>query len=85
MTRAVFGEALLFFLPFAVFAVYLVLRRRNPLAWAAWSGQVSWLVIAGLACAILALLYTGITADRRQGPFQPTHFESGRVVPGQFR
>ncbi len=85
MTRAVFGEALLFFLPFAAFALYLVIRRRNPFAWAAWSGQVSWLVIAGLACAILALLYTGITADRRQGPYQPTHMENGRVVPGQFK
>jgi hypothetical protein len=85
MTRALFGEALLFFLPFAVFALYLVLRRRNPFAAAAWSGQVSWLVIAGLACAILALLYSGIAAERQAGPFQPTHLENGRVVPGQFK
>ena len=85
MTRAIFGEALLFLLPFGVFAVYLVLRRRNPLAWAAWSDQVNWLVIAGLACVILALLYTGITAERREGPYQPTHMEKGRVVPGRFR
>jgi hypothetical protein len=85
MTRAVFGEALLFFLPFALFALYLVLRRRNPFTLAAWSGQVSWLVIAGLACAILALVVTGITAERRAGPYEPTHLENGRVVPGQFR
>jgi hypothetical protein len=85
MTRAVFGEALLFFLPFALFALYLLLRRRNPFTLAAWSGQVSWLVIAGLACAILALVVTGITAERRAGPYEPTHLENGRVVPGQFR
>jgi uncharacterized protein DUF6111 len=85
MTRAVFGEALLFFLPFALFALYLVLRRRNPFTLAAWSGQVSWLVIAGLACAILALIVTGITADRREGPYEPTHLENGRLVPGQFK
>ena len=85
MTRVVFGEALLFFLPFAVFALYLLLRRRDPLAWATWSGQVSWLVIAGIGCVIAALLVTGITADRRAGPFEPTHLENGRVVPGQFR
>ncbi len=85
MTRAVFGEALLFFLPFALFALYLVLRRRNPFTLGAWSGQVSWLVIAGLACAILALVVTGITAERRAGPYEPTHLENGRVVPGQFR
>jgi hypothetical protein len=46
---------------------------------------VSWLVIAGLACAILALVVTGITAERRAGPYEPTHLENGRVVPGQFR
>ncbi|HEX2553023.1 MAG TPA: DUF6111 family protein [Microvirga sp.] len=85
MTRAIFGEALLFFLPFAAFALYLVLRRRNPLSAAAWSGQVSWLVVAGLACAILALLYTGLTAERRTGPYVPTHMENGRLVPGQFK
>jgi hypothetical protein len=85
MTRAVFGEALLFFLPFALFAIYLVMRRRNPLSAASWSGQVSWLVIAGLACAILALIVTGLTAERRTGPYEPTHLENGRLVPGQFK
>jgi hypothetical protein len=85
MTRAIFGEALLFFLPFVAFAAYLVLRRRNPLAWSSWSDQSVRLVIAGLALAILALLYTGVTADRQTGAFQPTRVENGRVVPGQFQ
>ena len=85
MTRVIFGEVLLFLLPFAVFAFYVVMQRRNPLAWAAWSGQVSWLVIAGIACVIAGLLYTGVTAERRAGPFVPTHVEDGRVVPGRFR
>jgi Family of unknown function (DUF6111) len=85
MLRAVFGEALLFFVPFAIFALYLLLRRRNPLLWESWSEQTFWLVIAGLACAALAFLYTGITAERHTGAFDPTHIENGRVVPGQFR
>ena len=85
MTRVVLGEALLFLLPFAVFAFYIATQRRNPLAWAAWSGQVSWLVITGMACVIVSLLYTGITAERRQTAFEPTHVEDGRVVPGRFR
>ncbi len=62
MTRVVLGEALLLFLPFAVFALYIVMQWRNPLAGAAWSGQVSWRVIAGIGCVIAALLHTGITA-----------------------
>jgi hypothetical protein len=85
MLRVAFGEALLFFLPFAIFALYLLLRKRNPLLWAHWSDQTFWLVMAGLACAAAAFLYTGLTAERYQGAFSPTHLENGRVVPGQFR
>jgi uncharacterized membrane protein len=85
MTRALLSETLLFFLPFVAFALYLIFRRRNLFAWAAWSDQAAWLTIAGLACAILALLFTGLTADRQSGAFRPTHVEKGRVVPGQFQ
>ena len=85
MIRAIFGEALLFFLPSAAFALYLVIRRRNPLQWASWSEQTVWLVMAGLGCAILAFLVTGITAERQKGGYEPTHLENDRLVPGQFR
>ena len=85
MIRAIFGEALLFFLPFVVFALFLILTRRNPFRFAAWSDSALWLVIAGLACVIVALVFTGITADRETGAFEPPHLENGRVVPGQFR
>ncbi|HEU4519062.1 MAG TPA: DUF6111 family protein [Microvirga sp.] len=85
MTRAIFGETLLFFLPFIAFALYLLTRKRNPLVWASWSDQTAWLVMAGLGLVIAALLVTGITAERHEGAFQPTHSENGRVVPGRFR
>jgi Family of unknown function (DUF6111) len=85
MIRAIFGEALLFLLPFAVFALFLILKRRNPFRLAAWSDSTLWLVIAGLACVILGLVITGITADRETGGFVPPHVEDGRLVPGQFR
>ncbi len=85
MIRAIFGEALLFFLPFAVFALFLILKRRNPLRLAAWRDSALWLVIAGLACVILAFIVTGITSERQTGAFVPPHLENGRVVPGQFK
>ena len=85
MTRAIFGEALLFFVPFVAFAIYLILRRKNPLAWSAWSDQALWLVISGLGLAILALIFTGVTAERQTGGYQPTRVENGRVIPGEFR
>jgi magnesium-transporting ATPase (P-type) len=85
MTRALFGETLFFFLPFLAFAFYLIVRRRNPFVLHAWSDKSLWLAIAGLACVVIALLITGLTADRQMGAFRPTHVENGRVVPGQFQ
>ena len=85
MIRAIFGEALLFLLPFALFALFLVLRRRNPFHMAAWSDSTAWLVIAGLACMLIGFIITGLTAERSTGAFEPPRLEDGRVVPGQFR
>ena len=85
MIRAILGEALVFLLPFAVFALFLVLRRQNPLTPAAWSDSAGWLVIAGLASVVIALLITGLAGERHTGAFEPPHLENGRLVPGQFR
>jgi heme/copper-type cytochrome/quinol oxidase subunit 1 len=85
MTRVVFGELLFFLLPFAVFALYLLILRRNPLLFEHWSRSSLWLAMAGLACVILAFVVAGIRAERNTGAFEPTHMEDGRVVPGQFR
>ena len=85
MTRAIFGEALLFIVPFVVFAAYLIVRRRTPFAWASWSDQSVWLAIAGLTLVIAALVVTGITAERQTGAFQPSRVENGRIVPGEFK
>jgi heme/copper-type cytochrome/quinol oxidase subunit 1 len=85
MTRAILQELVLFLLPFVAFALYLVIRRRNPLLWSHWSNQSVWLVIAGLACVVVSLLTAGLLADRQTGAYVPSHVENGRVVPGQFR
>jgi hypothetical protein len=78
-------EALLFLLPFTAFALYLLARRRNPMLWASWSKDVSWLFIAGLGCVILSILATFLLSERNQGAFVPAHMENGRLVPGQFK
>jgi hypothetical protein len=85
MTRAIFQELSLFLLPFAAFAIYLVIVRRNPLAWSSWSDHVSWVGIAGLMLVIASLLLGGFLAERHTGAFVPTHMENGRVVPGRFK
>jgi heme/copper-type cytochrome/quinol oxidase subunit 1 len=85
MTRAFLQGLVLFFLPFVLFAAYLVIRRRNALAWSSWSDQSFWLTVAGLILVVASLVATGLTNDGQTGAFVPTHLENGRVVPGQFQ
>lgn len=85
MTRAILVELLFFLLPFIAFGAYLVIRRRNPFDGEAWKGPRAWLAIAGLVCVIASLIWTGVTAERTDHGFRPTHVEDGKVVPGQFR
>ena len=85
MTRAVVQELLLFLLPFVLFAIYLIILRRNPLVWSHWSSQSVWLTIAGLAIVVVSLVAAGLMADRQTGAFEPTHLENGQVVPGRFK
>ena len=84
MTRAVVQGLVLFLLPFVLFGVYLVIRRRNPLIWTHWSNQSLWLTIVGLSFVIASLVATGLFAERQTGTYVPTHVENGRVVPGHF-
>ncbi|MET0528377.1 DUF6111 family protein [Microvirga sp. P5_D2] len=85
MTRAFLQGLVLFLLPFVLFGIYLVIRRRNALVWSSWSDQSVWLTIAGLVMVILSLVATGLLTERETGAFVPTHIENGRVVPGHFQ
>jgi hypothetical protein len=85
LARIIVQEVLLFLIPFGLFALWLGANRLNPLRRAHWSDAVAWLVIAGLAIALLSLVVAGFTAERHGNGFVPTHMENGRVVPGEFR
>ncbi|MCP8937002.1 DUF6111 family protein [Alsobacter sp. SYSU M60028] len=85
MSRALFEEAILFLLPFALFALWLAVRRRKLFERLHWSGNVSWLTIAGLVLALGWIVYTGLTAPRGHGDYVPAHMENGVFVPAQTR
>jgi hypothetical protein len=85
MWRSV-GESLgLFFLPFLLFAAYLALRMRWPLAIEHWTrSRVSVLVIVGLTAALAGLVAASLFAPRGHGVYVPAHIENGVLVPGRI-
>lgn len=85
MSRAVLEPLALFLTPFAVYAVYLLLRARWPLEVEHWTGvRVSLLTVVGVAAAILGLVAVNLFAPRGQGVYVPAHQENGVLVPGRF-
>lgn len=85
MLRNLIEEILLFFLPFAVFATWLVVTKRNPLDFTHWTGRKFILALIGLLLAIASIIYAFQFADRHTGAYEPAHMENGRLVPGRFR
>ncbi|GGK37347.1 DUF6111 family protein [Salinarimonas ramus] len=84
MTRVLLQQAVIFFLPFVAFFVYLLLRRRNPLAFAHWERSIPPLAVAGLVLVVAALVYTGVVAPRSTGVYVPPSYEAGEINPGRF-
>ena len=86
MWRAVVESLSLFFAPFLLFAVYLVLRLRYPLAIEHWTrSRVATLILAGLAAALIGMIVLITAAPRSQGVYVPAHVENGALVPGHFQ
>jgi Family of unknown function (DUF6111) len=84
MFRNLVEEILLFVLPFALFASWLLITKRNPLDIAHWSGWKFGLTVAGIMLGIASIVLTGLTADRHTGAYIPSRMEDGKLVPGRF-
>jgi hypothetical protein len=85
MARGLLETVGLFLAPFAVFAVYLALRAKYPLAVEHWTrGRLSWLALAGLAAAAGGLVALNAFAPRGHGRYVPAHLENGVIIPGRF-
>ena len=85
MIRVVAEAVALFLVPFVLFAIYLLLRRRNPASVDAWTdGMAATLSLAGLALAAFSIFVFGLLEDRPTGAYIPAHVEDGQLVPGRF-
>jgi hypothetical protein len=86
MLRAVLEPTALFLSPFALFAIYLVLRSRYPLALEHWTrSRVSTLTLAGLVVAVVGMVLLALQAPRGLGVYVPAHVENGQLIPGHIR
>jgi len=86
MWRAIVESLGLFLAPFLLFAVYLVLRLRYPLAVEHWTrSRVATLVLIGLATALIGMIVLISAAPRSQGVYVAPHVENGVLVPGHFQ
>ena len=85
MIRALFETFSLFLSPFLLFALYLALRMKFPLAVEHWThGRLLWLSVVGGILAAAGLVYLDVNAERGQGVYIPAHMEHGALVQGHF-
>ena len=85
MWRTVAETLGLFLLPFVLFAAYLALRMRWPLAIEHWTrSRVATLMILGLVAALAGLIGASLFAPRGQGVYVRPHLENGVLVPGRI-
>jgi hypothetical protein len=88
MSRILFEVLLPLLLPTLLFAAWAILtRRRASAGTATWlqSGPWFWLVLAGFALLVAALIYSALSSGGDPtSRIIPPRFEDGRVVPAQI-
>jgi hypothetical protein len=87
MIRPVFTEFVLFLIPFAVYAVFLVATSKGVIDPAHWSvARLGSLVIAAIALMLGSFLYFATFAGAPPGStYIPAHVDAnGNFVPGRI-
>ena len=73
-------------LPTAIYVLWATSFGRAELAGTdGWRNLPwAWLVVAGVALAVIVLFTAVETGGRRDGNYVPPHLVNGRIVPGHF-
>jgi hypothetical protein len=84
MIRPAVTEVLIFLIPFAVYALFLVATRSGLLVQSSWPVHViAKLVIGSLLLVIVSfVLLAQFSGASPNSTYIPAHVENGRLVPG---
>jgi len=84
MIRPAFTEILIFLIPFAVYALFLVATRSGLMLQSSWPVHViSRLVIGSFLLVIVSfILLAHFSGAPPNSTYIPAHIENGRFVPG---
>ncbi len=91
MVRIVIEYLLPLILPTALYALWIAWQRRRAAAAGAVEAELQelpwfWLILAGLALAIAAMIGTAFLSGYAPGAhYTPPSVKGGEVVPGQFK
>jgi hypothetical protein len=88
MIRIIIENILLFLLPVAVYAGYMLLTRRRASPGEVFNdAPLVWLFVAGASMVIVSLVYfasTTISGSPDQ-KYTPPHMKDGRIQPGELK
>ena len=84
MIRPAFTEILVFLIPFAVYALFLLATRSGLLLQSSWPVHVlAKLVLGSLLLVIISfILLAHFSGAAPQSTYIPAHIENGKFVPG---
>jgi hypothetical protein len=86
MLRFVAFDAIFFLIPFAAYALWLVVTRRTLPNAADWEIRtIGYLALAGAVLVIGVLFaFVHLDAEAPGGKYVPARLENGKIVPGHF-
>jgi hypothetical protein len=86
MARVLVYNLVFFLLPFALYAVYIILTRRSLGSGADWSARIlGWLFLAGAGVMLIGLvLITTFGGASPELDYHPAVLRDGQIVPGGF-
>jgi Family of unknown function (DUF6111) len=84
MIRPAFTEILVFLIPFAVYALFLLATRSGLLQQSSWPVHIiAKLVLGSLLLVIVSfILLAHFSGASPNSTYVPAHIENGRFVPG---